>query len=57
MIPFQPQSGRPCLCLSFVPDFRFIVQLDGSTTVKVIVHVQPGPVAVIVALPAVSPAV
>jgi hypothetical protein len=46
------------LCSNVLP-FFLIVNLEGSTTVKVIVltQLQPEPVAVIVADPAVSPAV
>lgn len=42
-----------------MPDLRFIVQFAGSTTVNVIEfeQLQPDPVAVIVTLPADSPAV
>jgi hypothetical protein len=57
MIPFQPQFGRPCLCFKLVPGFLFIVQSEGWTTVNVMVALQPEPVAVIVTLPAASPAV
>lgn len=57
MIPNQPQSGRPFVCFRFVPGCRFIVQLDGSTMVNVIVQLHPDPVAVIVEVAARSPAV
>ena len=59
MIPLQPQPGRPCVCLKFVPGFLFIVQSDGRTTLNVIGFEQlhPEPVAVIVTLPAFSSAV
>src|SRR2546425_4139777 len=53
-----PAAVRSSSCVfRFVPGCRFMVQSDGATMVKVIVQLQPEPVAVMVTLPALSSAV